>query len=90
LFGDWYLDRGRDHHTGEVYLNGKSLYEITDDGLYDPKPLARAIDAEGSTYVWRCFVDGEHTTIKANFHGYNPNRELVEINVRNFCLPTDT
>ncbi|MBQ8408983.1 MAG: right-handed parallel beta-helix repeat-containing protein [Clostridia bacterium] len=87
LFGDWYLGRGRDHHTGEVYLNGKSLYEVSDDdGLYDPKPLPRAIDAKGSTYVWRCFVDGERTTIKANFHGYDPNRELVEINVRRACF----
>lgn len=29
IMGDWFLDKDRDHHTGEVYLNGKSLYEIT-------------------------------------------------------------
>ena len=27
IVGDWFTDRGRPHHTGEVYLNGKSLFE---------------------------------------------------------------
>ncbi|MCK4992560.1 MAG: DUF1565 domain-containing protein, partial [Bacteroidales bacterium] len=26
--GDWFNDKGRSHHTGEVYLNGKSLWEM--------------------------------------------------------------
>ena len=26
ITGDWFHRLGRDHHTGEVYLNGKSLY----------------------------------------------------------------
>ena len=26
--GDWFNDKGRIHHTGEVYLNGKSLWEM--------------------------------------------------------------
>ena len=27
IYGDWFNNRGRIHHTGEVFLNGKSLYE---------------------------------------------------------------
>ena len=27
LGGDWFNDHGRIHHIGEVFLNGKSLYE---------------------------------------------------------------
>ena len=27
IYGDWFSDKGRIHHTGEVFLNGKSLYE---------------------------------------------------------------
>ncbi|MDR1594221.1 MAG: DUF1565 domain-containing protein [Prevotellaceae bacterium] len=27
IYGDWFYGRGRIHHTGEVFLNNKSLYE---------------------------------------------------------------
>src|ERR1039458_7137894 len=27
IVGDWFNGKGRPHHTGEVYLNGKSLWE---------------------------------------------------------------
>ena len=27
IVGDWFRDNNRPHHTGEVYLNGKSLFE---------------------------------------------------------------
>lgn len=29
IFGDWFSNHGRDHHTGDVYLNDVSLYETT-------------------------------------------------------------
>jgi hypothetical protein len=29
IYGDWFNDNGRAHHTGEVYLNEKSLYEVS-------------------------------------------------------------
>ncbi len=80
---DWFRDFGRDHHTGEVYLNGKSLYEIDSlENVLDPVPLKGAQDQEGSLHQWYCESDSKTTTIWANFHGSNPNRELVEINVR--------
>lgn len=84
LYGDWLTKTyGRDHHLGEVYVNGKSLYEIDSlSKVFSETPLKRAIDTEGSKYKWFCESNKETTTIYANFQGKNPNKELVEINVR--------
>ena len=83
ISGDWFRDFGRDHHTGEVYLNGKSFYEIDSlEKVLNPVPLNGAQDREGSLYQWYCESDSKTTTIWANFHEFNPNKELVEINVR--------
>jgi len=87
IHGDWFSDRGRKHHTGEVYLNGKSLYESASlQNVLNPIPLENVRDKKGSTYTWYCEVDDQNTYIYANFHGKNPNKELVEINVRNSCF----
>jgi len=85
--GDWFSNRGRIHHTGEVYLNGKSLYESASlENVLNPAPHENVRDKEGSTYTWYCETDDQKTYIYANFHKYNPNEELVEINVRNSCF----
>ena len=92
IYGDWFSDYlKRRPHTGEVYLNGKSLYEtnLIEDVL-NPKPIQASQDKEGSTYTWFCENDGTYTYIYANFHGYDPNRELVEINVRQSCFYPDS
>jgi hypothetical protein len=90
ITGDWFTDRGRPHHTGEVYLNGKSLYEShLLEGVLNPQPLPNSQDPEGSTFVWFCESDAKNTHIYANFQGQNPNEELVEINVRDSCFYTD-
>ncbi|MEN8227284.1 MAG: right-handed parallel beta-helix repeat-containing protein [Bacteroidota bacterium] len=90
LEGDWYNDRGRPHHTGEVFLNGKSLFEKPSlDEVLNPEPYELAQDQEASTYTWYCESNNETTTIWANFHGYDPNEELVEINVRPACFYPD-
>ena len=90
IVGDWYRGRGRIHHTGEVYLNGKSLFEKASlDEVMNPKPYPRAVDKEASLYTWYCESDDDNTYIWANFHGYNPNEELVEINVRKSCFYPD-
>ena len=85
--GDWFKDMGRVHHTGEVYLNGKSLWELaTLEGVLNLKPQKDKFDPEGSTYTWFCESDKDNTYIYANFHDANPNKELVEINVRESCF----
>ncbi|MBI5694082.1 MAG: right-handed parallel beta-helix repeat-containing protein [Verrucomicrobia bacterium] len=85
--GDWFTDKGRPHHTGEVYLNGKSLYEShLLERVLNPQPHPESRDPEGSRWTWFCEVDAQHTYLYANFHGRDPNRELVEINVRDACF----
>lgn len=90
LVGDWFDNRGLHPHTGEVYLDGKSLYESdTLEGVLDPKPMALSQDAEGSTYTWYCESGEQNTTLYANFHDRDPNKESVEINVRDACFYPD-
>jgi len=90
IYGDWFSNHGRDHHTGEVFLNNKSLYEKDSlEKVLNPVPHTKIIDPEGSTYTWYCETDNQNTTIWANFHQYNPNRELVEISVRRTCFYPD-
>ena len=88
-------------HTGDVYLNGKSFYEagrlsdvinpvmrktgVNPPWTKHPEPL---LHPEDSLYQWYAEVDEEKetTTIYANFHGADPNKELTEINVRKCCF----
>jgi hypothetical protein len=81
--GDWFTDNGRPHHTGEVYVNGRALLEAASlERVLDPRPAPAAPGQEGSTWVWYTRSDENSTYIYANFHGLDPNRETVEINVR--------
>jgi hypothetical protein len=83
IYGDWFGNKGRLHHTGEVFLNGKSLYEKEKlEKIYNPKPFEGTRDKDGSTYTWYCENDGSNTIIWANFHKFSPDKELVEISAR--------
>jgi hypothetical protein len=93
IAGDWFNPRGRVHHTGDVYLNGKSLYEAVslDDVVnrimaIDPEMVTQLTDTKGATYTWFCESDDANTIIYANFHGADPNKETIEINVRKTCF----
>ena len=89
--GDWFHGKGRVHHTGEVFLNGKSLYE-KETLLKVLHPVADSTidDPAGSLYAWYCENNGDSTAIWGNFHAFDPNRELVEISVRPTCFyPTE-
>lgn len=74
IHGDWFNPKGREHHTGAVYLNG--------DWLIEAAKLDDVMKPTGETPLWFGKVDGENTTIWAQFKGVNPNEQLVEINVR--------
>lgn len=87
IHGDWFNDLRRIHHTGEVYLNGKSFWEMElIEKVLNPKTVEDNWDPIGSTYTWFCESDKENTYIYANFHEADPNKELVEINVRKSCF----
>ena len=90
IHGDWFDDRGRLHHTGEVFLNGKSLYEKENlEKVIHPVADSTLPDPDGSAYTWYCETDETSTTIWANFHKFNPNKELVEISARPTCFYPD-
>jgi len=85
--GDWFIPKGRIYHTGEVFLNGKPLYEMETMGkVLNTEVIPEIKVKEGSDYVWYCETDENNTTIWANFHKFNPNKELVEISKRNTCF----
>ena len=87
IAGDWFDNHNRKHHTGEVFLNGKSFYEVDKiENVFSPKADSTFMDVEGSTYTWYCESDKENTTIWANFHAINPNKEMTEISARKTCF----
>lgn len=103
LFGDWFVYPEEPIlHSGDVYLNGKSLYEtfsleqvkapvMRTEG-YNP-PWTKHAEAiphpEDTLLQWYAEVNEEETVIYANFQGADPNRECVEINVRKCCFYPD-
>ncbi len=68
--GGW-LNYGKWHHRGDVYLNGEAFYE---------KETAQEVDEQEQS--WHCRVGDEVTIIRANFGQADPNTEVAEINVR--------
>lgn len=99
VVGDWLIyPAGRAVHLGDVYLNGMSFYEAeTLDALQHPVVRTEILDnwtgetvpilnPEQTKYLWFAEVGTEETTIYANFHGADPNQELVEVNVRKCCF----
>ena len=88
IFGDW-LNQCLPCHTGEVFLNGKSLYEKeTLEKVINPEYYDGSWDREFTKHTWyTCQSDErDETIIYANFQGKNPNEECVEINVRPHCF----
>ncbi|TPF92320.1 right-handed parallel beta-helix repeat-containing protein [Bifidobacterium sp. UTBIF-78] len=101
VFGDWtvYPDpKVEVRHLGDVYLNGKSFYEVSSlDKVRAPErwdtgrdaatnTIVPLLDPDATLNVWYCETDAEHTTIWANFHDADPNVEMTEINVRETCF----
>jgi hypothetical protein len=83
VYGDWFNRQGRVHHTGEVFLNGKSLFEKeTLEKVLKPVVNKNIADTAGSKYTWYCEYNNGITIIWANFHNFNPNKELVELSTR--------
>lgn len=74
IHGDWFDPKGRQHHTGAVYLNSEWMTEAA--------KLNDVLQPAGDIPLWYGQVDQTNTTIWAQFKGTNPNEQLVEINVR--------
>lgn len=75
--GDWFwpTPKERKYHTGAVYLNGDWLMEAA-----NKDSLTRPMDTKNP--LWWADVDSATTTIWAQFKDVDPNKETVEVNVR--------
>ena len=74
IHGDWFNPLGHQHHTGEVYLDGKWFTEAAS--------LEDVMKRSTASPLWFGQVGNTTTTIWAQFKGVDPNRHRVEINVR--------
>jgi len=84
---DWFIKTGINHHLGEVFVNGKSLFEQNSLAeVIHPKACPWAVDSASSLYVWYAEVKAEKTIFWVNFQTLNPNKEVVEISARKACF----
>ncbi|MCR5251834.1 MAG: right-handed parallel beta-helix repeat-containing protein [Lachnospiraceae bacterium] len=86
--GDW-LNITVPVHTGEVYINDRSLYERDSlEKVLSPAYYDQSWERDFTLHCWyTCQSDEEDMTlIYANFQGMDPNREVTEINVRPHCF----
>ncbi|SES01991.1 right-handed parallel beta-helix repeat-containing protein [Lachnobacterium bovis] len=86
--GDWFI-ADFVAHTGDVYLNHKSMYEVTsEEDVKNPKLNPNSWDKEFSKYVWYAKEDKKNNQIVflCNFDKVDPNEEIVEISVRKNCF----
>ncbi len=99
VIGDWLTEPvGRSVHLGDVYLNGMSFYEAAAyEDLINPVIRTETLDhwtnqmtaiknPAQTKYLWFAEVEEDTTTIYADFHEFDPNQELVEVNVRKCCF----
>lgn len=98
--GDWLVDPSEyEVHCGAVYLNGQALYEAKDmEELKAPKKKEYSLLAtwenrreeidrpEQTLLMWYAKVEEDVTILYANFGSSDPNKELIEINVRPACF----
>jgi alpha-N-arabinofuranosidase len=73
IHGDW-CSNPRGYHTGAVYLNG--------DWLRESPQLEDVFQTTNQSPLWFGEVTNGATTLWAQFPGVNPNKQPVEINVR--------
>ncbi len=86
--GDWFVAM-MIAHTGDVFLNGKSMYEVTSlEQVRQPVVSKASWDPDFSVYTWYAEQDTEknETVFYANFQGKDPNDACVEISVRRNCF----
>ena len=86
--GDWFIATFI-AHTGDVFLNGKSMYEVTSlEEVKAPKVKLSSWDRDFSVYTWYAEQNAatDETVFYANFHEFDPNKETVEITARENCF----
>ena len=88
VYGDW-LNITVPVHTGDVFINGKSMYEKDSlEKVLNPVYYDQSWDRDFTLHTWYTCQDTERdeTVIYANFRGLDPNKECAEISVRAHCF----
>ena len=86
IAGDWYIVASA-AHTGDVYIDSKSMYEVNSlNEVMNPVKSTISWDKDFSVYTWYTTQENNNTVIYANFNGRNPNVENVEISARKSCF----
>ena len=86
ISGDWF-SREMKAHLGEVFLNGKAMYEVpTLEECRHPVKNNSSWDPEYTLHTWYVQQEDNQTVIYANFQEANPNEANVEITVRPNCF----
>jgi hypothetical protein len=90
VHGDWFSPHDKHPHTGEIYLDYRSMYEVFDlSSCMHPTEDKRSWEPEYTKYVWYTAQEEGNTVIYANFQGKDPNDENVEFAVRRACFYPD-
>ncbi len=90
VHGDWFFSSDKNPHTGEIYLDYRSMYEVFDlSSCMHPEKDRRSWEPDQSLYVWYTAQENNETIIYANFQGRDPNEENVEFSVRKACFYPD-
>lgn len=98
--GDWLKEPvDYDVHSGDVYINGESMYEASSmEDLYTAEPRIAPCQngwrygpeqiphPEKTIYRWYAEVNADTTVLYGNFQDIDPNTVLTEINVRKCCF----
>jgi hypothetical protein len=92
LGGDWFLDQGRRHLAGDVYLNGRSLFEAASlVEVGNPIPRPQAMGQDWVDCCWYAEPEKDRIRLYARFGACDPNEEQVEVTVRPCCFyPRET
>ncbi|MBE5828106.1 MAG: hypothetical protein E7305_01440 [Butyrivibrio sp.] len=87
VFGDWFFTSENNPHTGEIYIDNRSMYEVFDLSVcMHPQIDKRSWDPDFTKYVWFTAQESGDTVIYANFGDKDPNEENVEFAVRRACF----
>ena len=86
VYGDWYF-AGRSKHTGAVYMNDRMLYEAASvEECMAGEIYECSWEPEESRYKWYAEQKEGRTVFYVNLLGADPNKENMEINVREQCF----
>jgi len=86
LSGDWFEHKGRTHLLGEVFLNGKAMYDKESIEKLSGETVENQRHLKDNHLRWTATVDDKETIIYAVFGESDPNKETVEISIRKSCF----